>query len=123
MTIQEVSNELNISKDTLRYYERIGLVGPITKNKSGIRNYKEDEVSRLNFIKCMRNAQVSIEVLKKYLSLYDKGEETKEERRKLLEEQKVLIEEKIKDLGYARQKLITKLELLKDDKLDKYIEK
>lgn len=123
MTIQEVSNELDISKDTLRYYERIGLVGPITKNKSGIRVYKEDEVNRLNFIKCMRNAQVPIEVLKEYLSLYDKGEETKEERRKLLEEQKVLIEDKIKNLEDARERLIKKLELLKDDKLDKCLEK
>lgn len=44
MTIAEVSKQCNISPDTLRYHERIGLIPPIKRNKSGIRDYGETDL-------------------------------------------------------------------------------
>ena len=54
MTIKEVSKQFNISSATLRYYEKIGLMDPVTKNESGHREYEEKDLRRINFIKCMR---------------------------------------------------------------------
>lgn len=41
MTIKEVSEKYDISQDTLRYYERIGMIPPVTRTSSGIRDYQE----------------------------------------------------------------------------------
>lgn len=62
MKIMEVSERYGISSDTLRYYERIGLIPPVNRNKSGIRNYNEIDVRRVEFIKCMRSAGLPIEL-------------------------------------------------------------
>ena len=56
MKIAEVSEKYGISSDTLRYYERIGLIPPVQRNGSGIRDYGETDVRRIEFIKCMRRA-------------------------------------------------------------------
>ena len=54
--IMEVSERYGISPDTLRYYERIGLIPPVNRNEIGIRDYSEIDVRRVEFIKCMRSA-------------------------------------------------------------------
>lgn len=46
MTITEVSKKINISADALRYYEKIGLIPKIKRNKTGIRDYSGDDLSR-----------------------------------------------------------------------------
>ena len=69
MKIAEVSERYGISSDTLRYYERIGLIPPVNRNESGIRDYNETDVKRVEFIKCMRSAGLPIEVLIEYVSI------------------------------------------------------
>ena len=66
MKISEVSEQCGISSDTLRYYERIGLLPPVNRNKSGIRDYSEIDVRRVEFVKCMRRAGLSIDALIEY---------------------------------------------------------
>lgn len=61
MTIAEVGKKYDITLDTLRYYERIGLLAKVPRNKNGIRNYDEASCKRIEFIKCMRSAGVEIE--------------------------------------------------------------
>ena len=63
MTIAEVSRKYEISADTLRYYERIGLIPPVPRNKSGIRNYDEASCQWIELMICMRKAGVQIEAL------------------------------------------------------------
>ena len=121
MTIKEVAEKFDMTNDTLRYYEKVGLVGPVKKNSSGIRDYSEEDLKRIEFIKCMRSAGISIEVLKKYVDLYDEGESTKLERKHLLEEEQDKLEEKIKTMTEALDKLKYKIELYKTDKLDEYL--
>ncbi len=121
MTIKEVAEKFNMTNDTLRYYEKVGLIGPVKKNSSGIRNYSEADLKRIEFIKCMRSAGISIEVLKKYVDLYDEGESTKLERQQLLEEEQEKLEEKIKTMTDALEKLKFKIKLYKTDKLDEYL--
>ena len=60
MTITEVSKLYDITPDTLRYYERIGLIPKIHRNKNGIRDYTQEDCNWVEFIKCMRNAEMCI---------------------------------------------------------------
>lgn len=69
----------------------------------------------------MRDAQIPIEVLKKYLDLFDKGDNTKEDRMKLLDEQRMVLENKIEKMKEAHEKLVYKLKLYQDDSLDRLL--
>ena len=71
MTISEVSNKYDLSAETLRYYERVGIIPPVNRNKNGIRDYTEVDCNWVNFIKCMRDAGLSIESLIEYLICVD----------------------------------------------------
>ena len=88
MRIAEVSKKYDISADTLRYYERIGLLEHVRRNESGIRDYSEADCARIQFIKCMRGANVSIEALIEYMQLFAEGDSTVAARKALLEEQR-----------------------------------
>lgn len=70
MTISEVSKKYDISTDTLRYYERIGLLPTVPRTKSGLRDYDENSCKSVEFIKCMRNAGLPIEALIEYMTLF-----------------------------------------------------
>lgn len=98
MTIAEVSRKYGISADTLRYYERIGLLPQVARNKSGIREYTEKDCEWVKFIKCMRNAGVQIEALIEYLELFKQGDGTILARKNILIEQKLLLSERIKGM-------------------------
>ena len=70
MTIAEASRKYGLSPDTLRYYERIGLLPPVPRNKSGIRDYDEESCRWIELMRCMRKAGVQIEALIEYVALY-----------------------------------------------------
>ena len=110
MTIAEVSKKLNISADTLRYYERIGLIPPVPRNKSGIRDYDDNSMGWINFIKCMRKAGLPIEVLIEYVALYQIGDSTNEARKNLLMEQREELLAKINELKETLEYLNKKIE-------------
>jgi DNA-binding transcriptional MerR regulator len=122
MTIKEVSEKFNITSDTLRYYERVGLIRPIKKNSSGIRNYDKRDLQRIEFVKCMRSADLPIEVLLKYIKLYEVGDETVGERRNLLDEQRKIVKQKIVEMQNALDKLNIKIEMYDNNKLDSYLD-
>ena len=84
MNIAEVSKQYGLTADTLRYYERIGLLPAVARNKSGNRDYSDVDCERIEFIKCMREAGISIEVLTKYMHLFLEGDSTLKEREELL---------------------------------------
>lgn len=111
MTIAEVSEKYTISADTIRYYERIGLIPKINRNKNGIRNFTEDDCRWVEFIKCMREAGVSIEALIEYVALYQQGEDTVDARKQVLIEQRKVIVEKIEEMKSTLAKLDYKIEI------------
>lgn len=99
MRIAEVSKKYGISSDTLRYYEKIGLMDPVKKDESGRRDYGEDDFRRINFLKCMRMSGISIERLKLYIDLFHEGEHTIPERKEILLSQKKELEATIEELN------------------------
>jgi DNA-binding transcriptional MerR regulator len=98
MKITEVSERYDISSDTLRYYERIGLIPPVNRNISGIREYSEIDVRRVEFIKCMRSAGLPIEVLIEYVGLVQQGDKTIEARKEILREQLEQLAARMKEM-------------------------
>lgn len=111
MTISEVSKRYDITTDTLRYYERIGLLTNIQRNKSGIRDYNEENCRRVEFIKCMRSAGVEIEILIEYINLLEQGKDTVTARKKLLEEQREKLLIKQQEINNTIDRLNYKIEM------------
>ncbi len=91
MKIAEVSERYELSQDTLRYYERVGLIPHVNRSDSGIRDYTELDLRRVEFIKCMRSAGLPIEVLIEYVALVQQGDGTVEARKEILVEQRDLL--------------------------------
>ena len=116
MNIKSASDLLGISADTIRYYERVGLVPPITRTATGIRDFQDQAIEALEFIKCFRSAGVSVASLVDYMSLYQKGDETREERLGILEEEKKKLEERLSQLQTALNRLNHKIKLYKEGK-------
>lgn len=114
MTITEVSEKLKISADTLRYYERIGLIPAVPRNKSGIRDYDDKSLYWINFVRCMRKSGLKIEKLIEYVTLFQKGEDTAEIRKALLIEQKKDILSKIEELNENLKYLNIKIDRYED---------
>lgn len=88
MTIAEVSRKYDISADTLRYYESIGLIPPVPRTRGGLRDYGEESCGWIQLMKCMRAAGVQIEALIEYVDLFQQGDATLDARKALLVEQR-----------------------------------
>ncbi|NMC57476.1 MAG: MerR family transcriptional regulator [Eubacteriaceae bacterium] len=110
MTIAQVSKKYDITQDTLRYYERIGLIPAVGRNKSGIRNYSEEDCRWVEFIKCMRSAGLAIEALIEYVALFKQGDSTINERKELLIEQRRQLLNKLEDMKETLSRLDRKIE-------------
>ena len=111
MTINEVSKKYDISEDTLRYYERIGLLPKVPRKKSGIRDFDDNSCKWIEFIKCMRSAGMRIESLIEYMNLFQEGKETVTARKNLLLGQREILEEKRKDITKTIERLDYKISL------------
>ena len=98
MTIREIAAKTNMSTDTLRYYERIGLLPPVPRNAAGIRNYDEYFVNFINFIKKLKASGMSLEHIIDYIRLAELGDATIQERKKLLAEAREMLLDKINSL-------------------------
>lgn len=110
MTIAEVSKKYGITADTLRYYERIGLIPPVPRNKSGIRDYDEVSCNWIELMKCMRAAGVQIEALIEYVSLFQKGEATLGARKQILIEQREQLIERMEKMQASLDRLNEKID-------------
>ena len=120
MTIAEVSRKYALSPDTLRYYERIGLIPPVPRNESGIRDYDDESCRWVEMMKCMRGAGVQIEALIEYVVLFRQGEETAEARKAILVAQREQLQKRMADIQATLERLNEKIEhyeqCLKDER-------
>lgn len=110
MTITEVAKLYDLSADTLRYYERIGIIPGVNRNPNGIRNYNEHDCGWVSFAKCMRNAGLPVEVLIEYVTLFQQGDATTEARKEILIEQRDKLVERIADMQETLDRLNYKIE-------------
>ena len=110
MTIAEVSRKYDITPDTLRYYERIGLIPPVPRTKGGIRDYDEESCGWIELMKCMRRAGVQIEALIEYVELFRQGDATLDARKNLLIEQRNHLISRMEDMQASLDRLNQKIE-------------
>ena len=126
MTISEVAKKYEMTPEGLRYYERIGLLPPVNRNKNGLRDYTEEDCGWIEFIKCMRSAGLEIETLKRYVSLFRQGTATVKERKILLIEQREKLLKKQENIKATLDRLnykIEKYEEIEKGKLKDFTEK
>jgi DNA-binding transcriptional MerR regulator len=111
MKIAEVSEKYGLSVDTLRYYERVGLIPPVHRNTGGIRDYDELDLMRVDFIKCMRGAGLPVEVLVEYMELVQQGDKTIEARKEILLDQRNLLATRMEEMQKTLDRLNYKIEV------------
>lgn len=119
MNIKKVSEQTGVSADTIRYYERIGLLPRVRRNKSGIRDFSEQDIATLEFIRCFRRAGMSVESLIEYMNLVEQGEGTEEARMHLLQEQRDKLDARIEELLATRKRMDYKIKNYQNILLEK----
>ncbi|WP_338650367.1 MerR family transcriptional regulator [Listeria seeligeri] len=110
MNIKEASEKTGVSADTIRYYERIGLIPRVSRNENGVRKFDDADLRWIDFSRQMRRAGMSIEALIDYLSLFREGEKTLEPRMELLKEQRAELKDRIDMMQEALERLDFKIE-------------
>ena len=110
MTITEVSKRYDLSPDTLRYYERIGLIPTVHRTAGGIRDYTPSDCDWVEFIKCMRAAGVQVEALVAYVTLFQQGEATAVARKQILIEQRDRLLQQMNEMQRTLERLNKKIQ-------------
>jgi DNA-binding transcriptional MerR regulator len=95
MTIKEVCEKYDITPDTLRYYERVGVIPEVSRTKGGIRDFTEEDMKWVENAVCMRSAGVPVEMLIEYVKLFQEGDSTITARRNLLIEARAEVQKNL----------------------------
>lgn len=110
MNSKEVSELLDISKDTIRYYERVGVIPPINRDKNGYRVFKTKDLNWVFLVKSLRSAGLSIESLIEFAALSRKEGETRQAQKQILTNQLEEVDRKIAEMTRVRELLSYKIE-------------
>ncbi len=110
MTIKEVCEKFDITADTLRYYERVGVIPEVNRTSGGSRDYTEENLKWVKNAICLREAGISIESIAEYVKLFQQGDETMAARLSLLIETKEQVLEAKKKYDDALARLDYKIE-------------
>ena len=100
-TIQDASAETGVSRDTLRYYERIGILPGIARSKSGHRRFSDNDMGWIKLVQCLRATGMPIEDLHNYAELAQQGDSTAPERLRILEDHRRRIKADMAELKTA----------------------
>ena len=113
LTPAEMAEAVDVSIDTLRYYERERLISGVERADNGHRRYDADDVAWIRVLRCLRDTGMTIDQLRHYCDLGEQGPSTKPERLALLRAHRAKVEERKAELDRA-------LELI-DHKIDVYV--
>ena len=116
--IQEVTKIVGMPSSTLRFYESKGLLPDIERTESGYRLYTDEDIELLELIDCLRKTNMSLKEISRYLELQTDGDETLDERYKMLLARKKAVQQEIKQLHNASKAIDEKM-----DELSKEIRK
>jgi DNA-binding transcriptional MerR regulator len=108
-TIQDVSRRSGLSEPTLRYYEEVGLIGPIDRDaSSGHRRYRDEDVDTLQVLACLRAMGMGIDDMRTYQANRTRGRVAAAEQRDLLLRHAGRVEKQLETLrthlDYLREK-------------------
>src|SRR3954447_4203400 len=100
-SIQRAAAETGLSTDTLRYYERIGILPNIGRSQSGHRRFTDDDMGWIKLVQCLRATGMPLEHLHRYAELVQAGDQPAEERLQILESHKARIVSEMDELSIA----------------------
>ena len=109
-TIRQAAEKLEVTTHTLRYYEREGLLPSIERDKHGNRKFGEPDMERALLIRCLRDTEMSVGEIKRYVDLCAAGETTVKTRRQMLLDHKQAVEQRIRQMHHCLERLDRKLE-------------
>ncbi len=108
-TIKDVSKQFGISADTLRYYERTGMIPPVSRTVGGSRDYQDEDLRWVELALCLRSAGLPVEVIAEYVRLSQSGSGTIPDRLALLEQQREVLLEQQRQTNAALSRLNHKI--------------
>ena len=111
MYIGELSAQSGLSIDTLRYYEKIGLIPDPTRDQGGRRVYQESIKDWIAFLKKLRATGMGVKDMARYAALREVGPETANQRRQMLEDRRDIVTAKIEELSDCLNLLNYKVDL------------
>ncbi|MDT8383242.1 MAG: heavy metal-responsive transcriptional regulator [Gammaproteobacteria bacterium] len=103
--IGDITQQLGLSADTLRYYEKIGLLPKVNRTASGIRVYSDKDISRLRFIQRAQKMNFSLAEIKDLLAMRTDPQHARTEVRELTRKKLTEIEDHLQDLTTLRNEL------------------
>lgn len=119
MNSKKVAEMFDITIDTIRYYERIGVIPPIKRDKNGYRIYTKRDLNWIFLAKSLRNAGLSINSLVEFATLAQMDGDKKIAQKEILNEQLIEIDSKIEEMNTVRDLLQYKLDTY-DDHIAKF---
>ncbi|MFD0901795.1 MerR family transcriptional regulator [Actinomadura sediminis] len=114
----ETAEKSGFSIDTLRYYEKIGLLSRIARNASGRRVFTDDDLRWLGMLRCLRETGMPIAEMLRYTELARGGGETLPERLELLQAHDRRVEERIARLRDQQKQIHWKIDLYRGSLCD-----
>ena len=114
ITIKEVSEKYSVTQDTLRYYERAGMIPPVTRTAGGIRDYQDGDLAWVELALCMRSAGLSVEAISEYVRLSRLGDSTIKDRLALLQNQREILLEQQRQITGTLDRLNYKISRYED---------
>ncbi|GAA2968883.1 MerR family transcriptional regulator [Lentilactobacillus parakefiri] len=119
MNSKKVSELLGVSTDTLRYYERIGVIPPVKRDHNGYRVYQTNDLNWIFLAKSLRSAGLSIESLIEFATLARKSDTVRQAQKDILDEQLTLLNQKLKEMQDTKALLQYKIDTF-DEHLAKF---
>jgi DNA-binding transcriptional MerR regulator len=96
--IGDISKMYGISQDTLRYYDKVGLLPFVKKNQVGRRIFTEDDLGYIEVIDCLKRSGIPVKEIAKFMDWCVEGDKTLPQRYAFMVEQEAALERKIQDL-------------------------
>lgn len=109
MTIKEVSTKYGVTQDTLRYYEKAGMIPAVSRTAGGVRDYQDEDLGWVELALCMRSAGLSVEAIADYVRLTQLGDSTIPNRLALLQRQKAILLDQQRQIGVTLERLNYKI--------------
>ena len=108
-SIQDVSGRTGLSTHTLRYYEKEGLLSPVSRTPGGFRQYTDEDLEALGLICCLKNTGMSLQEITRFVRLTRQGAETLRERVELLREHRESVIQRMNEMQKYLEKVTWKL--------------
>ena len=114
LTIAQAAEESGLSAHTLRYWERAGLLEPVTRNGSGHRRYAAEDLERIRFLTRLRATGMPIRRVRRYAELANRGDDTQQERLQLLEGHREAVRAHLEETAAHLELIDSKIDLYRE---------